>query len=153
MRRKDREIIDLNEIEAIINRSQVCRLAMTDGDVPYVVPLCFGYDKNKLYFHTGFKGKKIDIIKRNPNVCFEFDIDCKVRPGENACKWGMHYRSVIGYGKASFLESDASKRKALDVIMRHYDGEAEIYPDAKVKITAIIEVEIEQMTGKASLEV
>jgi nitroimidazol reductase NimA-like FMN-containing flavoprotein (pyridoxamine 5'-phosphate oxidase superfamily) len=152
MRRKDREIIDLNEIEAIINRSQVCRLAMTDGNVPYVVPLCFGYDKNKLYFHTGFKGKKIDILKQNPNVCFEFDIDCKVRPGDDACKWGMQYRSVIGHGKASFLESESSKRKALDVIMRQYGGDAENYPDAKIKITAVIEVDIEQMTGKASTE-
>ena len=95
MRRKDKEITDLAEIEAIINRSLVCRLAMVDGDLPYIVPLCFGYDKNKLYFHTGTKGKKIDILKQNPHVCVEFDIDCKARPGKTACKWGMQYLSLI----------------------------------------------------------
>ena len=150
MRRKDKEITDLAEIEAIINRSLVCRLAMVDGDLPYIVPLCFGYDKNKLYFHTGTKGKKIDILKQNPHVCVEFDIDCKARPGKTACKWGMQYKSVIGYGKASFLESESSKRQALDFIMRQYGGDAEQYPDAKLKITAIIEVGIERLTAKAS---
>lgn len=150
MRRKDKEITDRDEIEVIINQSQVCRLAMADGDRPYVVPLCFGYEDNKLYFHSANKGKKLNILRRNPNVCFEFDIDCKARPGDSACEWGMRYRSVIGYGKASFIESDTSRREALDIIMRQYGGKAGDYPDAMVKNTGILKVDIDNMTGKFS---
>ena len=150
MRRKDKEITDRDEIEAIINQSQVCRLAMVDGGCPYVVPLCFGYEDNKLYFHSANKGKKLNILRRNPNVCFEFDIDCNARTAENACDWGMQYKSVIGYGKASFIESDTSRREALDIIMRQYGGKEGSYPDAKVKNTVIFKVDIDNMNGKFS---
>ena len=113
-------------------------------------PLCFGYENRTLYFHTGMKGKKVDVLEKNPNVCFEFDVDCKAVRQPEACDWAMAYRSVIGYGKASFVTSPERKRKALDVIMRQYGGDAGPYPDAKIKVTRIIQVEISRMRGKRS---
>ena len=44
MRRKDREIKDFNEIIEIIRKCDVCRIALHDGDFPYIVPLNFGLD-------------------------------------------------------------------------------------------------------------
>lgn len=148
MRRKDREITDRAEIEAIIAKAQVCRLAMADEGRPYIVPLCFGYENNALYFHSANAGKKLDILKKNGQVCFEFDVDCEVRTDPDACNWGMLYRSVIGYGKASFVESPASKRRALDIIMRQYGSNLNDYPDAKVNNTVVIRVDIDSLTGK-----
>ena len=150
MRRKEKEITAIAEMEEIIGQATVCRVAMADGDRPYIVPLCFGYEDRTLYFHTGRKGKKIDILKKNPNVCFEFDHDCRVLPQPDACDWGMAYRSVIGYGEASFVTSPEKKRRALDLIMRQYNGNAGPYPDANIKATAIICVKIRHMTGKKS---
>ena len=150
MRRKDREIKDKNEIEAIINSAIICRLAMIDEDYPYIVPLCFGYEDNTLYFHSASQGKKLDILKKNNRVCFEFDIDQRLKMGEKACEWGMTYKSVIGFGKAYFLKDFQIKRNALDHIMRNYaDGSFE-YSEPEIKNTTVIKVEIEQMTGKAS---
>jgi nitroimidazol reductase NimA-like FMN-containing flavoprotein (pyridoxamine 5'-phosphate oxidase superfamily) len=149
MRRKEREIKDKNEIEAIINSASVCRLAMIDEDYPYIVPLCFGYEDNTLYFHSAGEGKKLDILRKNKRVGFEFDIDQRLKMREKACDSGMAYKSVIGIGKAYFLKDPQSKRKALDFIMRNYaDGSFE-YSDPEVKNTTVIKVEIEQMTGKA----
>jgi nitroimidazol reductase NimA-like FMN-containing flavoprotein (pyridoxamine 5'-phosphate oxidase superfamily) len=148
MRRKDREITDRAEIEAIITKAQVCRLAMADEGRPYIVPLCFGYEDNKLYFHSANTGKKLDILKKNQQVCFEFDVGCEVRTGPEACNWGMLYRSVIGYGMASFVESPASKRRALDIIMRQYGSNLNDYSDAKVRNTVVIRIDIDSLTGK-----
>jgi nitroimidazol reductase NimA-like FMN-containing flavoprotein (pyridoxamine 5'-phosphate oxidase superfamily) len=148
MRRKDRKITDRAEIEAIIAKAQVCRLAMADKDRPYIVPLSFGYEDNTLYFHSANTGKKIDILKNNRQVCFEFDVDCQLKMGPEACNWGMLYRSVIGYGKASFVESSAAKRQALDIIMRQYGSDLNDYPDAKVRSTVVIRVDIDRLTGK-----
>lgn len=148
MRRKDREITDRAEIEAIIAKAQVCRLAMTDEGRPYIVPLCFGYENNALYFHSALKGKKLDILKKNGQVCFEFDVDCEVRTDPDACSWGMRYRSVIGYGQASFVESPASKRQALDIIMRQYGSNLNDYPDTQVNNIVVIRVDIDSLTGK-----
>ena len=150
MRRREKEITSVTEIEDIIAAAVVCRLAMVDGDRPYIVPLCFGYENRTLYFHTGHKGKKIEVLEKNPNVCFEFDEGCRVLAQSEACEWGMAYRSVIGYGTASFVTSPEQKRRALDLIMRQYGGGAGDYPDARIDVTRIIRVQISRMTGKFS---
>jgi nitroimidazol reductase NimA-like FMN-containing flavoprotein (pyridoxamine 5'-phosphate oxidase superfamily) len=148
MRRADKEITSKAAIEGIISRSLVCRLALADENRPYIVPLCFGYKDNSLYFHSAEQGKKIDIIKKNNRVCFEFDIDSEVIKADKACEWGLQYKSVVGFGQASFLEDSESKRRALDIIMKQYSGESSAYPEAKLKHTVIIKVDIEHMTGK-----
>jgi len=150
MRRKDKEITDVAGIESIIRRSSVCRLAMVDDNCPYVVPLCFGYRDNSLYFHSARNGKKIDVLKKNPHVCFEFDVDGEPIKADNPCEWGMKYESVVGFGKASFVEDIEDKRHALDVIMKHYSDGVYTYPDARLNHIRVIKVEIEHMTGKRS---
>jgi len=63
----------------------------------------------------------------------------------------MKYRSVIGFGHASFIEALEDKRNALDLIMRHYNQEPIPYPEPVLtNMLAVIKVEIEEMTGKAS---
>jgi hypothetical protein len=78
MRRREKEIRDKNEMEAIIRSSSVCRLALSRDNVPYIVPLCFGYQENALYFHTARDDEKLRILEKNRNVCFEFDIDQEI---------------------------------------------------------------------------
>ena len=62
----------------------------------------------------------------------------------------MKYRSVIGFGKASFVDDLEEKKKGLDAIMEHYAGRSFDYPEPALKETTIIKVEIESMTGKQS---
>jgi len=130
-----------------LSRARVCRLGLCDGNQPYVVPLCFGYEDNALYFHCGSEGKKIDILRKNNNVCFEVDIDHELIEAGKPCKWTMKSRSVIGFGKAVFIEDTESKRKALDIIMNQYSEGTFEYPVEVITKTTIIKVEIETMTG------
>jgi len=151
MRRKEKEITDRQTIESILMRARVCRLAFTDGEVPYMVPLCFGYRDNTLYFHSAREGKKIEIIKKNPGVCFEVDVDHELVRAGMACDWGMKFRSVIGFGRAALLEDPETKRMALDVIMEHYGADGPfVYKEKGFEKALIIRVEIESMTGKQS---
>ncbi len=150
MRKKEKEITEASAIEAIIKKSLVCRLALSDDNFPYIVPLCFGYRDRVLYFHGSLKGKKIDIIKKNQNICFEFDINTEIVKAEDACHWSMKYRSVIGFGKAVLLEDIEEKRKALNIIMSQYSDRTFQFDDAILKKTFVIKVEIESMTGKQS---
>ena len=96
MQRKDKQINDIIAIEDILSRATVCRLGLCDGGRPYVVPLCFGYKENALYFHCAMEGKKLEILRKNENVCFEVDIDHETIKADQACEWGMKYKSVIG---------------------------------------------------------
>ncbi len=150
MQRSDKEISGAGVIEEILRRATVCRLGLCEGNRPYVVPLCFGYQDNALYFHSAGQGKKLDILRKNNNVCFEVDIDHELKVADQACSWGMKYKSVIGFGKAVFIEDIESKREALDIIMHQYlEGTFE-YPVDVINKTTIIKVEIESMTGKQS---
>jgi len=150
MRRKDKEINDIADIENIINRASVCRLGLCENEHPYIVPLCFGYKDNTLYFHSAPEGRKLDILKKNNNVCFEFDIDHDLAKAEKACDWGMKYQSVTGFGKAVVIDDTEAKRKALDVIMGNYSNRSFTYPTETIRNTAIIKVQIQSMTGKKS---
>jgi nitroimidazol reductase NimA-like FMN-containing flavoprotein (pyridoxamine 5'-phosphate oxidase superfamily) len=150
MRRKDKEITDRDVIDAIINKAMFCRLALSEDNRPYIVPLSFGYDGTALYFHGAAEGKKIDILRKNSTVCFEFDNDCEPIQSDTGCDWSVRYESVIGYGKARLLEDMDSKLRALDIIMKHYSGKSFEYPEQKVNKTAVIRVDIETVTGKMS---
>lgn len=150
MRRHEKEITEKSAIEAIIRQSLVCRLGLSDAGEPYVVPMCFGYENGFLYFHAALEGRKMDVIKNNNRVCFEFDTNLKLVEGEEACDWGMRYQSVIGFGKAVFLEDREEKLTALGVILRQYSDRSFRFPENLVARTALIKVTIESMTGKQS---
>lgn len=149
MRQKDREIKDRKIIDGIIMRCRVCRLAMCDGDMPYVVPLNFGYDGSFLYFHAALEGRKIDIIRKNNKVCFEFDILHEIATAKQACKWGAKYESVIGTGTVDILDSLESKQKALELIMRQYGSNCNDFPEEIMIKTLILRVRILEIYGKA----
>ncbi len=152
MRRSEKEVKEKTEIEAIIREAVVCRLAMSENGRPYIVPLNFGYKDNTLFFHGAKEGKKVDILKKNPNVCFEFDIGAATVQAEDACFWGMKFKSVIGFGKASFVEDEKEKEKALTIIMAQYSDAVYSFDENFIRATAVVKVEIESMTGKRSDE-
>jgi nitroimidazol reductase NimA-like FMN-containing flavoprotein (pyridoxamine 5'-phosphate oxidase superfamily) len=151
MRRKEKEVTAREEIEEIILRCDICRLGMCADGEPYVVPLCFGYEKGVLYFHPAAEGKKLEVLRKNPRVCFELDTDRELVVAKAACGYGMKYRSVIGYGTASFVAEPAQKRAALDVMMRHYGAQGPFtYAEETLARVAVVKVEVESMTGKKS---
>ena len=151
MRRSDRKITDRSEIDDIIRRSQVCRLGLTDGVEPYVVPLSFGYDGRALYFHCASEGRKLDILRKNRRVCFEFDILDGIVTGDAACQWGMAFRSVIGAGQGHIIEEPDKKRQALTILMNQYADTEFTFSDAAVDSIAIIRVDITSISGKQRL--
>ena len=150
MRRADMEIKDRAEIDAVIRCCKVCRLGLCAEGEAYIVPMCFGYDGEALYFHGAEKGKKIDMLRENPRVCFEFDVLDEVAGSEKACDWDMHYRSVIGFGTAELLDDTAAKEEALQSIMSQYTKKAFTFPEKMVQHTCVIRVTIESVTGKQS---
>ncbi len=151
MRRAEKEIKDREVIDSILRRALVCRIAMCDGDGPYIVPMSFGYSDGRIYLHSAKEGKKIDILRKNSKVSFEVDLDSKLGKGGKACKWGMDYLSVVGFGTASFVEDPTEKKEGLDAIMEHYSGYKEHqYAPEVFDRTAVIRIDIEGMTGKKS---
>ena len=152
MRRKEREIKDIKVIEEIISRCKVCRIALSDNDMPYIVPLNFGYQKGNpscFYFHSAAEGKKIDIITRNNNVFFELDTDHKVTGGKEACDFSMLYSSVMGSGKIYLVNNEDERNSGLNCLMKQYTGRADYsFKPGTMKKTLILKLEIDDLTCK-----
>jgi len=150
MRKKEKEITDIEEIEKIIKKAKVCHLGLVDNDEPYIVPVNFGYDRNALYFHSALEGRKVELIKKNNKICFEIDTDVEIVSSEKPCDWTTKYRSVIGVGRAHILNSDEDKAHGLSLIMKQYsDGEPGLDFE-KLNSVLIVKIDIESITGKKS---
>jgi nitroimidazol reductase NimA-like FMN-containing flavoprotein (pyridoxamine 5'-phosphate oxidase superfamily) len=151
MRRKEKEVSDREAVEAILQRAQVCRIAFSKDDIPYIAPMIFGYKDSTVYLHSAPEGKKIDMLRANPNVCFEVDVDQELVKAETACDWGMKYRSVIAFGKAHIIEDAADMKKALDIIMGHYSpGVTYDYPSSMLEHMAVIRIDLDSVSVKHS---
>jgi hypothetical protein len=155
MRRKDRQIKDIRDLESIISQSDVCRVAFADNNLPYIVTMNFGYsggDNPAFFFHCAGEGKKLEMIRKNNYVCFEMDTGHELYEGENGCDWGMKYSSIVGYGKISVIEEREAKIHGLDCIMSQYSQRKEFTYDERVLgNTTILRLDIEEMTGKRKL--
>jgi uncharacterized protein len=148
MRRKDREITDHTEIDAILRAGKVMHLALADNNIPFLVPVFYTYDGTALYFHSALAGTKIEILQRNHNVCFEISIDHSIIPSAKACDFEARHRTVIGFGKAVFVTDAAEKLKALDGIVAQFSDQKFEYPKANLDRTAVIRVDIASLKGK-----
>jgi len=150
MRRSEKEIKSRDEIEAVLKRATSFRLGLADGNIPYVVPLNFGFNGNSLYFHSAKEGRKLDIIRRNNNVCFEMDADQVFVPAEKGCNWSLKYRSVIGNGKAFIIDVPAEKIAALKIIMAHYSDKPYEFTAEEAAKVVVVRIDIESLSGKKS---
>jgi hypothetical protein len=149
MRRNERQITDTAALEDILSRARVGRLALVDGEQPYLVPMCFGHEPGRVYFHCASEGRKLDIIRQNPRACFEVDVDWRHEPNAGApCASTMYYRSIIATGTVHIVEHAAEKVHGLDLITRHYSDRGGPYPDAVLARTTVLRLDVESMTGK-----
>ncbi|MBN1789033.1 MAG: pyridoxamine 5'-phosphate oxidase family protein [Bacteroidales bacterium] len=150
MRRKDKEIEDKSIIEEILNHSEICRIALIDGDRSYIVPMNYGFSGNCLYFHSASSGRKIDLIQEGGKVCFEMEQGSEIIRREMACNWTARYRSVIGYGTIEILTGREDKIQGLDIIMKHYGKMNNQYIESNVDRIVILKLTIDEISAKQS---
>lgn len=156
MRRKDREIKELEEMLAVMRRAEVCHLALNDADgYPYVLPLNYGIEEKDgrvvLYFHSALTGKKLDLLARDSRAAFAVDTKHELQYFEEKGYCTYAYESVLGRGRLRLL-AEEEKAAALDALMDHYHpGQNAWYNPAAIPRTAVYALEVEEMTGKRKL--
>ena len=154
MRRKDREITDPTQIEDILKKARVVHLGLSEGGQPYVVPLHYGYDlsggKLTLYLHSAPEGRKLDLIRANPKVFVEIDTDeLLVSGGDEPCRYGASYRSVMGEGKARLVEDPSEKLRGLKLLMQTQTGRDFPMTEEMTQGVSVICVEVRELTAKS----
>ncbi|MCG8572633.1 MAG: pyridoxamine 5'-phosphate oxidase family protein [Spirochaetes bacterium] len=151
MRKKEKQMTDPAEIDAVLLNNKICRIALSDNNKPYLIPMSYGYDKKSIYLHCAKEGYKIDIINKNNQVCFEVTDSIEITQGNKACNFSTKYRSVIGFGSIHLVNDQQKKIKALHILMKQYVGEQDWqFLPASVNNVQILEIQIESITGKKS---
>lgn len=153
MRRKDREVTDPIRIADIINRCDCCRIGFYDDGEVYIVPLNFGYtvknDAYIFYFHGAKDGRKIDLIRKSPNVGFQMDTNYALNEADVACKYSARFQSIIGNGIISIVSENEEKKHGLSLLMEHSTGENEWNFDEKmVDAVTVFKLEVTKMSCK-----
>lgn len=124
MRRKDREVTDPAIVEKILQESSVCHLAMARNNIPYVVPLNYGYiwedGRLILLFHSAKAGKKLDILEENPRVFFSISMGHELIQGERPCDTSMRFSCLMGEGEAEILREAGQIREIMELFMKNY---------------------------------
>lgn len=80
---------NLNEaqMESLLKQQVIGRLGCHADGMTYIVPINYIYDGTNIYSHSA-EGKKIDMMRKNPDVCFEVDEIHDVFKWKSAIVWG-----------------------------------------------------------------
>ena len=152
MTKRERQITDPKQIEAILDASKVLHLGLAVDNEPYVVPLNYGYTmedgKLVIYLHSAQRGKKLDMIRSNPRVFFEMDCDRVPFDGVMPCQYGMVYSSIMGRGLAHIVEDVEEKKKAMTILMKTQTGKDFTFEDRLVSMVAVIRIDVAEYTAK-----
>lgn len=154
MRRKDREILDVNEIFDILLRCDTVRIGMFGENYPYIVPVSFGAEmvggKPVVYFHCARQGMKLDLLKENSRVCIEGDIFIKTETTGHGIT--TRYESVIGFGDCRLVEDEDEIFHGLRLLTDHYGYYDYSFERCRgVENLFVGRIVIDEITGKRNL--
>ena len=76
-----------DDVETLVKQQLVGRIGCHAKDVTYVVPISYAYDGAYIYGHT-FEGMKVDMMRKNPKVCFQVDDTTDLANWQSAVLWG-----------------------------------------------------------------
>jgi nitroimidazol reductase NimA-like FMN-containing flavoprotein (pyridoxamine 5'-phosphate oxidase superfamily) len=158
IRRADRAITDDAEIADLLRQADVCRIATSVNDQPFINAKTFWYDGERIFFHSALEGRTPTNIRQNPRVCLEMDWRGRWLPAKTAMGFSVEYTGVIVFGRARLLEDDVEKERALQGLLDKY------FPDLKPGVdyrpitpqerdkTAVFVIEIEAWSAKRKVK-
>ena len=152
MTKREYKITDEAQIRQILDTAKVLRLGIAVDNEPYIIPLNYGYTLEngqlKLYLHSAVTGKKLDLLRKNPLVCFELDCDLRPFEGKVACQYGLSYSAISGRGTAVLVEDVVAKEEAMSILMKTQTDRDFLFNERLVSIVAVIRVDVSEYTAK-----
>lgn len=152
--RRSRQLLDEKTCVDILARNTSGVLSLTGDDgYPYGVPISYAYSDGRLYFHSAREGHKISAIKHCDKASFTVIDKDEIVPAE----YTTYFRSVIAFGRVRLLDNREEIINALRILAKKYSpDESEEHLkkaiDNEISHVAVIELEIEHMTGKEAIE-
>ena len=152
MTKRENQITDEQKIRHILDTAKVLRLGISVDNVPHIVPMNYGYtmegEKLTFWLHSAVNSDKLELLRHNPNICFELDCDHVPFEGKLPCQYGLSYCAVSGRGKAVLIEDTAEKMEAMSVLMKTQTGKDFTFNERLVSIVTVIRVDVTEFAAK-----
>ncbi|TFG32716.1 hypothetical protein EU528_02650 [Candidatus Thorarchaeota archaeon] len=156
IRRKEKAIESKEEMISILEKAKYITIAMCQDDVPYLVTLSHGYDreKNCIYFHCAREGKKVDILSEHNTVWGQAIEDYGYIEG--ACD--HLYATTQFKGQVVFIEDTQEKEHALRIMINSLESNPQAVIDSQITEKSVQRVHIGRidiafMSGKKAKEI
>ena len=115
-------IHDRKEIDAILKQCKTCYVAMSLDDVPYVLPMNFAMDGDRVILHSAQQGRMWETIKKNPKICINWTLGEELawQDEKVGCSYRVRSKSVIIEGIAEIVDDFDEKERLFIQFMTQY---------------------------------
>lgn len=141
-----------NTINSILDEAMICHVGFVAHDQPYVIPTGFARIEDDLYIHGSAASRMLRNIAQGIDICVTITLLDGLVLARSAFHHSMNYRSVVILGKATLVEDDDEKNKALEALTEHIiPGRwAEVRWPTKLELkgTTVLKLPIEEASAK-----
>jgi uncharacterized protein len=141
---------DKQLMERILEAESVGYLGLS-GDEPYVVPLNYTYADGRILFHCALEGRKLEMIRANPRVCFAVSRQATHPTEHSGQLCSTPYESVICWGAARIVEDVSERQQVLQAFQIRYATPEKPRASISLESTArcgAVEIVVTRMTGR-----
>lgn len=95
--------LDGLQIEDLLMSLPVGRIGCHADGVTYIVPINYVYEDDTIYAHSK-KGMKLDIMRKNPDICFQVDAIDDLLNWESVIAWGKFEEIIDMQEKTTVMQ-------------------------------------------------
>jgi nitroimidazol reductase NimA-like FMN-containing flavoprotein (pyridoxamine 5'-phosphate oxidase superfamily) len=143
-------IHDRAEIDAILKQCKTCYVAMSENDVPYILPMNFVLDGDQVILHSAQSGRMWETIQKNPKVCINWTLGEELawQDLEVACSYRVKSKSVIVEGTAEIIQDVEEKERLFKQFMTQYSDLSFKFNAPAIRNVGVLVVPITRITAK-----
>lgn len=155
MRRKDRELTNINDIIAIVEKGTFLTVALVDEEGPYSLPLNYGFEvengKFTFYVHSAMEGRKVAAFRKGVDVSISITSFDGYHGSEDGCSWTCYFESFIGFGQVREITDFEEKCKAMNTLMKRVAKREFSFSEKMLGGTAVFAFDILKYSAKKKI--
>lgn len=143
-------IEDRSEMERIIRACKTCYVAMSDENMPYVLPMNFALDGNTVILHSAQHGRMWETLKKNPKVCINWTLGEELawQDEQVGCSYRVKSKTVLVEGTVELIDDYDEKERMMKATMAQYSSLEFKFSAPAIKNVGVIKVHIDKISAK-----
>jgi nitroimidazol reductase NimA-like FMN-containing flavoprotein (pyridoxamine 5'-phosphate oxidase superfamily) len=137
------------QVKELLSANIIGRIGCHSDGITYVVPISYVFVEGTVYCHSR-EGLKVEMMRKNPDVCFEVDELTSM----------ANWRSIIAWGKYEELTAEQDRNEALKHLLQrvlpvvssqttHLSNSWPFAPTDLSEIEGIVfKIRLEKVTGR-----